>query len=162
MSLIIEKKRQKVRAPRYSQGMSLATLAKEYIWLWDVRHGISINEIAVREGISVRRVQAGVSRSRAQEDNCEVETADRPPRLIPLFPVGSYTPQSACRHLRPLEQGSLFYCVVCHSSGIDDHPALQRDPLTDPSPEPKPAPAPKKTARETRRQRRQRVFTSHP
>ena len=36
----------------------------------------------------------------------------------------------------------MLCCMVCHCSGIDDHPGLLRSPLTDPAPEPKPAPAP--------------------
>jgi hypothetical protein len=151
-------KRRRNRSLRYSQGMSLETMAKEYIWLWDVRHGISVNALAMREGVTVRRVQFGVSRARAQENGCRAETAVRPPRLVPLFPIGSYTPQSACRHRQPLERGSLFCCVVCHCTGIDDHPALQRDPLTDPAPEPKLASPQKRTRRETRKERRQRLF----
>ena len=55
--------------------------------------------------------------------------------------------------------------MVCHSSGMDEHPGLRRDPLTDPSPESKPAPAadgvvPSEAggSRETRKQRRRRLF----
>ena len=143
--------------------MSLASMATEYIWLWDVRHGLSTNEIAMREGLTPRRVQYGVARARALERNCSTDEPVRIPPLIPLFPIGHFTPQSACRHHGPIETGSVFCCVVCHCSGIDDHPGLQRDPLTDPAPEPKPTPAPKKkSARETRKQRRQRVFAGHP
>jgi hypothetical protein len=155
-------RRKKARASSFGHTMSLATLAKEYIWLWDVRHGVSTSEIAIRDGVSHRRVQFGVSRACALEKTCPTETAIRPPRLIPLFPIAPYTPQSACGHHGPIEAGSLLCCMVCHCSGIEDHPGLVRNPLTDPAPEPKPAPAPvtKKTARETRKQRRQRMFGS--
>ncbi len=139
--------------------MTLAVMAKEYIWLWDVRHGVSIRAIAMREKVGIGRVQFGVARARAQEQNGAEDVAARPPRLIPLFPVGPFTPQSACGHYRPIEPGSAFCCVVCHSSGIDDHPALKRDPLTDPKPEPVAVPiAPPQSSRETRKQRRQRKF----
>jgi hypothetical protein len=153
-------RRRKTGPSRSSHGMSLATLAREYIWLWDVRHGISISEISLREGVSVRLVQLGVSRAQGLERNSPAEATIRIPPLVPLFPLGPLTPQSACRHNGPIEIGSLFCCVVCHCSGIDDHPGLRRDPLTDPAPEPKPAPAPaaKKTTRETRKQRRERVY----
>ena len=63
----LKKKRVRLRASRVSGTMSLAVMAKEYIWLWDVRHGIGTHEIAIREGVSVRRVQFGVSRAKAQE-----------------------------------------------------------------------------------------------
>ena len=136
-------------------------MAREYIWLWDVRHGICVNEIAMRDGVSNRRVQQGLARARALERDSQTDSsAVVPPLLIPLFPVGPYTPLSACGHHRPIEPGSHFCCMVCHSSGIDDHPGLARSPLTDPAPEPRPAPevVPSPTKRETRKERRQRQF----
>jgi hypothetical protein len=141
----------------------LAIAAKEYVWLWDNRHGISAHEIAAREGVSVRRVKEGIASARrldrpASASASASASAIRSPRLIPMFPLGPYTPQSTCAHHRAIRSGSLFCCMVCHRSGIDGHPALHRDPRTDPAPEPKPAPAPKKTARETRKQRRERLF----
>src|SRR5271165_5486031 len=47
-------RRRRVRA---RATISLAAMAREYIWLWDVRHGICINEIAMREGVTSRRVR---------------------------------------------------------------------------------------------------------
>ncbi len=148
-----------------NRGLTLAVAAREYIWLWDHRHGISTEMIASREGVSVRRVQFGLSRAKAQERG-EVQNdaawanvnGIRAPRLIPMFPIGLYTPQSTCRHHRAIAVGSLFCCMVCHCSGVDEHPALQRDPATDPAPEPKPAPAPAEPAIETRKRRRKRQF----
>jgi hypothetical protein len=153
-------KRTDRRASRSSRTLSLAVMAKEYIWLWDVRHGVSTSEIAMREGVDVQRVRIGVARAKALENNCPSDIAIHLPRLVPLFPIGPYTPQAACGHNRPIEAGSTFCCMVCHSSGIDDHPGMLRSPLTDPAPEPKPAPAPaaKKPTRETRKQRRKRQF----
>jgi RNA polymerase sigma factor (sigma-70 family) len=81
----------------------------------------------------------------------------RPPTLVPLFPIGAYTPSATCAHRRPITPGSVLCCMVCHQSGVDAHPLLQRDPRTDPRPEQKPAPAPKPGAIETRRQRRARL-----
>jgi hypothetical protein len=156
------KRSKKVRASRSPRTMSLATMANEYVWLWDVRHGLSPIEIATRDGVSVSRVRFGMSRAQALERNCSSDGAIRIPPLVPLFPLGHFTPQSACRHRGPIEPGSAFCCVVCHCSGIDDHPGLQRDPLTDPTPEPKPAPARKKAACETRKERRQRAFAINP
>ncbi len=154
-------KRTKARRSRSSRALSLTVMAREYIWLWDVRHGVSANEIALREGLNVQRVRIGIARAKTLEKNGTNDNeAVRPPRLIPLFPIGAYTPQSECAHHRPIEDGSLLCCMVCHCSGVDDHPGLMRSPLTDPTPEPKPAPAPspRQNKRETRRQRRQRVF----
>jgi hypothetical protein len=151
---------------RRGHAMTLAVAAREYIWLWDYRHGMSVAEIATRSGRTLARVQLGLERARAQEDGVfpygaggASASALRGPRLIPMFPLGSYTPQSTCAHRRAIRFGSLFCCMVCHRSGIDGHPALLRDPRTDPSPEPKPPPAPAKTAVETRKQRRAREFS---
>ena len=159
--------------PRSDRTLTLATAAAEYIWLYDLRHGLSIHEIAVRAGVSIGRVRYGVKRARAQEkpissiavieqSSSNAETI-RPPRLIPLFPVGPYTPQSACPHRVPIKPGSALCCMVCHRSGKDDHPALQRDSQTDPSPEPRLVPTPARqpglgAPLETRRQRRRKQF----
>jgi hypothetical protein len=157
------------------QPLTLATAAKEYIWLYDFRHGIGINEIAARDGVSMRRVYDGLERARAMDkkpsrdaqtglSSLDVDIT-HVPRLIPLFPIGSYTPQSACPHLEPIEQGSALCCMVCHGSGMDAHPSLRRDPRMDPAPEPKAEPTPNfvlqpKTgeSHETRKQRRRRMF----
>jgi hypothetical protein len=147
---------------RRSRTMTLAVMAKEYIWLWDLRHGVSTKTIAMRERVPVRRVRYGVARAKAQEKSCPTETAINLPRLVPFFPIAAFTPQSPCGHRRPIRVGSVFCCMVCHRSGLDDHPALVRTPLTDPAPEPKPKPKPSKTSRETRKQRRQRVYGAHP
>jgi len=148
---------------RVSRVMTLEIAAREYVWLWDRRHGSSIEAIAAREGVSIARVRFGVARARAQQKGSSTATAAvRLPRLVPLFPIGAYTPQSSCAHRRPIDSGSLLCCMICHTSGVDRHPALKRDPRTDPAPEPKPRPAPEqcKRRRETRRERRQRLFAA--
>ena len=120
------------------QSASLAVLAKEYIWLWDVRHGVSTQEIAEREGLSLRRVRFGIARARHADKVVSGDTAaTRPPQLVPLFPIEAYVPSSPCAHRRKIASGSIFCCMVCHQSGIDGHPGLLRDPQTDPAPEPK-------------------------
>jgi hypothetical protein len=89
------------------------------------------------------------------------------PQLVPLFPIGPFTPHSTCPHHEPIQQGSPLCCMICHRSGKDAHPVLLRDPRTDPAPEPKPGPAAIPVGRtklgtphETRKQRRQRMFAS--
>jgi len=146
--------------PRMSREITLEIAAREYVWLWDHRHGISVEAIAAREDVSTGRVRFGVARARAQERSTATTSAIRPPRLVPLFPIGAYTPGSNCAHRRPIEQGSALCCMVCHTSGMDRHPALRRDPQTDPVPEPKAPAAPEKSRRkrETRKQRRKRLF----
>jgi hypothetical protein len=156
-------------AARSGRTITLATAAREYVWLWDQRHGVSTKAIAERTGLSAKRVRFGVARARAHERKAAQDFsvrnpswAVRQPRLVPLFPIGSYTPQSACPHHGPIRVGSVFCCMVCHGSGMDGHPFLQRDPLHDPKPDPKPNPS-RRVARplgETRRQRRRRLFGS--
>jgi hypothetical protein len=164
---------------RSDRSMSLATAAREYIWLYDLRHGVGIKQTAAREGLSVGRVRYGVARARALEKKSTQNSLNMPiggngdvahsPRLIPLFPIGPYTPQSDCPHHEPIGQGSAFCCMVCHRSGMDEHPALQRDPRTDPAPESRPEPAPQPALQpmasdslETRKQRRRRKYAQHP
>jgi len=51
--------------------------------------------------------------------------------------------------------------MVCSQSGVDDHPALKRDPSTDPRPERKAAALVRVAGvRETRKQRRDRLNTA--
>ncbi len=152
------KKGRGARGERSSRELSLTVMAREYIWLWDTRHGIGTKEIAMRDGVHVQRVRMGIARARALETRCPTDPPVHLPRLIPLFPIAPYTPQSTCGHHRPIEVGSAFCCMVCHCSGMDDHPGLLRSPLTDPTPELKPDPVPEKSARETRKQRRQRLY----
>jgi hypothetical protein len=84
----------------------------------------------------------------------------RLPRLVPLFPIGPFTPQAACGHHGPIRPGSVFCCMVCSQSGQDGHPALKRNPRTDPRPEPKAAAPRKPGARESRKQRRGRLYAA--
>jgi hypothetical protein len=146
----------------------------EYIWLYDRRHGMGIEEIAARNHVSVGRVRFGLKRAAALDSRLSKaepiddlqpgRLGDVGLRLIPLFPIGPFTPRSACPHGESIERGSRFCCMVCHASGMDEHPALRRDPQTDPVPESEPTPAPaaeSKTSgdpRETRKQRRRRQF----
>jgi hypothetical protein len=83
------------------------------------------------------------------------------PKLEPLFPVTTYEPLSRCPHRGLIEEDSPFVCMVCHQSGIEGHPGLQRNARTDPQPEPappKPHRAPLKLKVETRHQRRARIY----
>jgi hypothetical protein len=159
--------------PRTERALTLAVAAMEYIWLYDHRHGIGLEEIAARNHVSLGRVRFGVQRAAAQDSKLSKDEVveDLKPgrvgdigfRLIPLFPIGSFTPESTCPHHHPIGRGSTLCCMVCHASGMDDHPGLRRDPQADPSPEPEPEPAvaESKTSdgpRETRKQRRRRQF----
>jgi hypothetical protein len=160
--------------PGLEREMSLEIAARDYVWLYDLRHGISPRAIAARSGVPIRQVREGIERARALENRCSKDNVtdslkpgrqdDLGFRLIPLFPIAAFTPRSECPHHDTLERGSKLCCMVCHGSGMDDHPGLRRDTQTDPSPEPQPAPAPAAAPRksggrkETRKQRRGRQF----
>jgi hypothetical protein len=167
--------------------------ALDHEWMRKHRQGKSAAEIAEAEGVSKRTVQLALARVKAAEKAAEEKAgrdeeastagdgstaAPRPwwLELVPLFPIGAFTPSSKCPHHGPIREGSLFCCMVCSTSGMDDHPALRRDPLTDPKPEPRPParrPAARPTAgakpssppepaagRETRKERRRRQFVA--
>lgn len=134
--------------------------ARDAEWLRLHRQGWTTAEIAKTSGSSRRLVERGLARARASEasqiedsdhersSQCRDEHAETPIpwwlELVPLFPIGSFTPGSKCRHRGPIQAGSLDCCMVCSASGVDDHPALKRDPATDPKPEPKAARASRK------------------
>jgi len=147
--------------PAGTRAKTLAQAAREYIWLWDLRHGVGTRAIAEEEGVSVRVIRAGLARARQEERGELADTPRKPrlPTLVPLFPASAYDPMSPCPHHGPIPDGSVLCCMVCHRSGMDDHPALQRDRATDPKPDPKPEELlPRRASRETRRQRRLRLF----
>lgn len=158
------------------QSLTLEVAARDYIWLYDFRRGIGYGKIAALEGVTVRQVQEGIERARKMERKCSKDALieDLKPgalgdlgfRFTPLFPIGAFTPQSACPHRDPIKPGSRLCCMVCHASGMDDHPGLRRDPSADPSPEPEDAEesveeasrAGRSPSPETRKQRRRRQF----
>ncbi len=162
-------------------------------WLRLHEAGKPTAELAEDAGVSVQLLRRALSRARKERDSrmqeaCELsilaigtdsglEPASAAPRkawwleLVPLFPVGPFTPLSECPHQGPIRTGSLFCCMVCSTSGMDGHPSLIRDPATDPKPEPRksrtrriestsPVSRPNTQAAETRRQRRTRIFGS--
>ena len=160
--------------PESDPALTLGVAARDYIWLYDFRHGINDYEIAARNGVTVRQVRSGLERARELDRKLTKDNIleDLKPgrlddlgfRLTPLFPIGAFTPQSSCPHHKSLKPGTRLCCMVCHASGMDDHPGLRSDRQVDPSPEPEPEPAsdvepaPAVAAPETRKQRRRRQF----
>jgi hypothetical protein len=144
---------------RSNRSLTIAGAAREYVWLWDYRHGTTTQEIADREHLSERRVRFGLARARSYErpTGDTLAAAPRAPRLEPIFPIGMLVLTSLCPHFRPIRVGSVIYCVVCDKSGMDAHPALKRSPATDPPPEKKPEPPAKPSKEETRKQKRARL-----
>lgn len=165
-------------------------------WLRLHEAGRPTAELAEESGVSVQLLRRALSRARKERESrirdnhdasvvsvdgeADADPASSGPQrpwwleLVPMFPVGSFTPASECPHKGPIQEGSLLCCMVCSASGMDGHPALTRDPATDPRPEPK-SPRPRRAGSttpdavllnssstaagsETRRQRRSRVF----
>lgn len=116
------------------------------------RNGLSLRDIAASEDVSVRTVWLGVNRARETERRPEPPPHAPTFRLVPLFPIDSFTPLSLCPHRGPIRKGSRSCCMICHQSGMDHRKAVHRDPRTDPKPEPKPKPEPAK--KKTRKQKR--------
>jgi len=126
--------------------------ARDAEWLRLRKQGWTVAEIAKTSGSGRRHVERGLARARASESShLEDSRSERSLQnrdegavapipwwleLVPLFPIGAFTPSSKCPHRGPIRPGSLDCCMVCSSSGVDDHPALKRDPKTDPKPEP--------------------------
>src|SRR4051812_254617 len=114
------------------------------------RQGWTCREIGQEHDIPTATIYGSIARARLAETPAGPQVPC--PRLVPLWPIDSLTPASPCPHHGPIRRDSVFFCVVCHQSGQDHHPALKRTPGTDPRPEPKPAPPVE--PRRTRRQRR--------
>ena len=158
-------------------------------WLRLHQDGKSTSAIAEEAGVSVQLVRRALARARELDTSREQDDADEPTlhgrddeadadlapppaplrtawwlELVPVFPIGPFTPASECPHRGPIAKGSLLCCMVCSASGMDDHPAMKRDPATDPRPEPRPSAKPSTATTkpaasgETRRERRARKF----
>lgn len=125
--------------------------ATEDGWLTLRRGGMTVQEIADECGQPYAAVHEGISRARMRERR-RPEQRKAPWKAVPLFPLDSFTPHSRCPHHGPIRPYSSFVCMVCHATGRDNHPLLQRDPRTDPAPAPKPDPPTNPLA--TRKERR--------
>ncbi len=148
------------------QQSQLDTSIREYVWLCDSGSDISAKVAEVRERSHIHRTLPVVSQARSVRSTHSFQVIRRPPQLVPLFPIGSYTPTSRCAHRGLIERGSCFCCMICHASGQDDHPALQNDWSIERNSDMKwdaAIPTTKfsrqRTSLETRKQRRQRLFS---
>lgn len=78
---------------------------------------------------------------------------DKPPELLPFYPIGGLTPSSKCPHKGPIPKGSKLYCEVCGQSGLDGltrHTPLRGDPAIHADYDPKTA---QPTTRKQRRKK---------
>lgn len=115
-------------------------------------------EIALALHLSVSRVYLGITRQRERE---RLAANYKPPKLTPFYPITPLVPASCCPHRAPIRRGSVLYCEICGKTGIDHHPALQRDAATDPKPEPKPKTLLAKLTRKQRRSKKRQHATSN-
>jgi hypothetical protein len=150
-----------VRSRPCKQRLTSGTSISEYVWLCESHRSMSAKNQALRQSNREQNIPTTLTRGRTW-----LQIVQRPPRLVPLFPVGSYTPHSQCAHRGPIERGSFFCCMVCHASGQDDHPSLQhtysvelRSEAKRESMFPSSKYSDQKLLLETRKQRRQRLFS---
>ena len=116
---------------RVQQGISRATLRER-----ESRLGKSRAQDVTHRMLQELSREASPKTGKGAAVRSPLDDPRYPPRLVPLFPIGPLTPQSTCPHHGPMRPGSVFCCMVCSQSGMDDHPALKRDPSTDPPPSP--------------------------
>ena len=149
---------------------ALSRIVRFWRWLDDWRSGLPVRKIALREKLTVRRIQQGIAQAMAYEAEAPPsikihrEIPPPAPNLEPLFPMGGiyFTPTTPCpkhpgkQHPNPRYRRwrSKMVCMVCHRSGQDAR--IKRDPINDTKPDPKPPetkPQPQKTRREKRKQK---------
>lgn len=105
-------------APSGSALRALRQAAKEWVWLYDFRDGVSIEDLAEREGLEEKSIREGIDRARDSEIEALAQVADPTDLLqpLPVFPFGPFTPASACPHRGPLLGGHpARVCMVCHA-----------------------------------------------
>jgi len=147
----------------------LATMARSTLWLRAWQAGIPLVKIAVKEGLTVRRIQAGITDAALWNNGPDLKIKFRSESkgnlvLRPLFPIAEFTPKSPCplhpgkNHPNPKHHKwrSSLTCMVCHRSGRDNDPRLWIDPRT--APKKDPVVPPKPAERETRKARRAKRF----
>jgi hypothetical protein len=130
--------------------------SRAFLWINRQDNGWTTKKIARYAGVTIRTVQMEIAWVRAQIKAWEAkQKAIRIPRLRLFFPVAGLVPNSAC-HCTPTNHipGSKLCCAVCHRSGIDDHPGLQREPILEPHPEPVYRPPATNATKLTRKKRR--------
>ena len=169
--------------PRTRSETSSSIHARELVWLDEIRRGYSIKEIARRDRLGCRRTQHGVFRARERGNQSRI----REPRFsndlhgrngkitavreewcgtIPIARRDWFRSFQSERSLPDRHAGITGRSGPAPTSadglpsqsGVDDHPALKRDPRTDPRPERKAAALVRVAGvRETRKQRRHRL-----
>ena len=113
---------------------------QRFLWLDLVERGCTTATIAARWKVSRVSVELAIEEARAQVAAfVEARRLMTPPPLYLTFPIAGLFPSSTCPHDRvPMPDGSLGCCAVCHQSGRENHPVLDRFPAFEPKPDPVP------------------------
>lgn len=117
-----------------------------------------VKAVAEIRGVVVRQTAV-----ECYEDPAKLRGAD-PFELVPAFgPQPGFEEHRPCSEVirHPIRKGSSLCCMACHASGMDHHPALRRDRMTDPKPEKKPVVPQvesRKPQKEKRKERRSRLY----
>jgi hypothetical protein len=118
--------------------------------------GLSVDRLAGRFHLSIRSVESILAGARSDRERSRSGPPPRAPKLVPLFPVGAFTPDSPCPHYGPIKAGSNLACMVCGKSGRDGHPALVIHKGEEQPPDPRIAKN-TQSSRESRRRLRSRL-----
>lgn len=101
---------------------------RRFVWLDLNESGNPTASIARRFNVPLRTVQHEIQLARGEVAAfLQTKVLISPPKLVMFYPFNGFTPKSKCRHdVVPIPEGSVMCCGVCHRSGQDRHPALQR------------------------------------
>ncbi len=150
---------------RLGKKLTLDSPVGDFVWLRDPSEETRRKESTVVERFNAETSVATFLHRRSVRRRNSFRDNRRLPQLIPLFPVGNYTPDSECGHCEPIQEGSAFCCMICHMSGQDEHPALRKSCLIKLNSGVKRDTAlgrkcsKQRISLETRKQRRQRLFS---
>lgn len=105
-----------------------ALLERDEDWLRLHWQGWTIAELAGLSGCTVafvrkrmRRLLKPKKKPAASADAIPLGLSVVIGGVVPMFPMGGtpFTPKSKCPHRGPIKDGSVLYCVVCHSIAQD-------------------------------------------
>lgn len=87
------------------------------------RRGEDPRDLAKQMGVSKSTMYAAISRAQLRE---EATRRPKDPAVELLFPPINFAPNSPCPHCGAIKEGDEVCCMVCHQTGIEDHPAFDR------------------------------------
>ena len=114
------------RQSRLGKKPTLDDPVGDFVWLRGPSEEIRRKEPTVGEQPKAKTSVATFLHQHSARPRSSFQDYRRLPQLVPLFPVGNYTPDSQCGHREPIQEGSAFCCMICHMSGQDEHPAVRK------------------------------------